>query len=346
MPKKVDKSKPSKAPRGLGFSRKETADLLDRIGLVLPVGGLEWDYVYKEHTTKHADKNCSLFTIKQKFGRLHRTKVQTGTSLPDPLVRKAKAIQKAIVEKEELSDGEGPERAAMMMEQEDEDLLEVEAFEVEDPPVEGTAVAMATAPDDMDNVSTGSTSTDTEKHIRIIRSEIRRPDPSGTLVGVGITVPTPRVIQNDSEEDEKVNEDLVVDVSDEASKETEPKKKKATSTTKVPSSVKPFTGACARLGSRKQDGKKPSDAFGGTEMTAFLQYMMLQQVEETRARREEIKESRQQYCDMMLLLTKNLDGTTKQQPTAARVPTPILNNRIGWTLYLQLYSIHGAPNIL
>jgi hypothetical protein len=63
MPKKVDKAKPSKAPRGLGFSRKETADLLDIIGLVLPVGGLEWDYVYKEHTTKHADKNRSLFTI-------------------------------------------------------------------------------------------------------------------------------------------------------------------------------------------------------------------------------------------------------------------------------------------
>jgi hypothetical protein len=185
MLKKVDKSKPSKAPRGLGFSQKETSDLLDLIGSVVPVGGLEWDYVYKEHSKKHADKNHLLFTIKQKFGRLHRTKVQTGTSIPDPLVRKAKVIFKAIFDKSELSDGEGAERAAMMMEQEDEDLLEVEAFEVEDPPVEGTTVAMATAPDDMDNVSTGSTSTDTEKHIRIIRSDIRRPDPSGTLVGVG-----------------------------------------------------------------------------------------------------------------------------------------------------------------
>jgi hypothetical protein len=57
------------------------------------------------------------------------------------------------------------------------------------------------------------------------------------------------------------------------------------------STIKPFSGACACLGSRKQDGKKPSDAFGGTEMTAFLQYIILQQVEQTRARREEIIES-------------------------------------------------------
>jgi hypothetical protein len=292
MPKKSDATtKVSKAPRGAGFSRKETADLLKLIGTVLPIGGLEWDYIYKKHLMKHADKNRTLYTIKQKFGRLHRTKVQTGTSLPDPLVQKAKIIQWAILNKFELSDGEGAEPAETEVENEEE--MEVEAFEVlaEDAVLVDTtdvAVAMASAPDDTDNVSTGSNSTDTEKHIRIIWSEIQRPDPSGTLAGVGITLPTPRVIRNDSEEEKAIDE--IVDVSDD---ESEPKKKKSTSNDSKNSTIKPFTGACVRLGSRKPDTKKPADAFGGTEMTAFLQYMMMQQAEETRARREEIKEYRQ-----------------------------------------------------
>jgi hypothetical protein len=335
MPKKTDKPKASKAPCGLGFSRKETSDLLDIIGLVVPVGGLEWDYVYKEHTKKHADKNRSLFTIKQKFGRLHRTKVQTGTSLPDPLVRRAKVIYKAIFDKTELSDGEGAERC--MLEEEETEELEVETYEVEvQDPVDTTDVAMAPAPDDTDNVSTGSTSTDTEKHIHIIWSDHRRPDPSGTLVGVGITVPTPRVIRNDSE-DERVIEDVVVDVSDEASTETEPKKKKAITSEKVLSNIKPFSGACSRLGSRKKDNNKPTDAFGGTEMTQFLQYMMLQQVEETRARREEIKQSRQQHLDMMLLLSKTFD--TKQQPAVAEAPAPVVS--FGAASPSQLFLMPG-----
>jgi hypothetical protein len=101
--------------------------------------------------------------------------------------------------------------------------MEVEAFEVlaEDAVLVDTtdaAVALASVPDDTDNVSTGSNSIDSKKHIHIIWSEIWRLDPSGTLAGVGITLPTPSVICNDSEEEKAI--DKIVDVSDD---ELEPK---------------------------------------------------------------------------------------------------------------------------
>jgi hypothetical protein len=87
---------------------------------------------------------------------------------------------------------------------------------------------MASVSYDMESVSTGSNFSNIKKHICIIPSYHWHPDRScDTLVGVGVTLPTPRVICNDSK-DVKAKEDIVVDVSDDASAETETKKKKAT----------------------------------------------------------------------------------------------------------------------
>jgi hypothetical protein len=139
--------------------------------------------------------------------------MQTGTVHPDPQVRKAKAIQRDIINKCELSDGEGPEPlyrtvGAVLLPPEDVEMLEQGIDDV----------AMPCPRDDTDNVSVGSHSTDTEKHIRIIRSDHRRPDPSGVLVGVGATLPTPKVIRVDLENEEKEKaEREPIDVSDEAS---------------------------------------------------------------------------------------------------------------------------------
>jgi hypothetical protein len=49
--------------------------------------------------------------------------------------------------------------------------------------------------------------------------------------------------------------------------------------------------------------------------------MMIQQVEESRARRAEIQESRQQHRDMMLLLAKTSTTSTQVQ----RDPTPVVS---------------------
>jgi hypothetical protein len=65
----------------------------------------------------------------------------------------------------------------------EEKPFDVEAFEVPvEEAVDSTDGAMAWAPDD-----TGGNSTNTEKYICIIQSDHQHPDPSGTLVGVGVS---------------------------------------------------------------------------------------------------------------------------------------------------------------
>jgi hypothetical protein len=90
----------------------------------------------------------------------------------------------------------------------------------------------------------------------------------------------------------------------------------------------------ARLGSRttsksSNQHSKGSNNVLGNEMQSFLQYMMMQQVEESRARRAEIQESRQQHCDMMLLLTKT-----------ATSGSSIGGNRFQLLLFLFIHRHH------
>jgi hypothetical protein len=94
---------------------------------------------------------------------MYRAPVQTGTSHPDSQVRHAKAIQQAIVNKCELSDGEGAEPSyrtvgAVLLPPEDIEMLE------QGLDVDADVAAVACPRDDTDNVSVGSPSTDTEKH--------------------------------------------------------------------------------------------------------------------------------------------------------------------------------------
>jgi hypothetical protein len=97
----------SRAPRGAGFSPKETTNLLNDIESVLPVGPLE--LVWELNNARYPEQNRTSLTVLQKFTRLVRTKVPTGDLNPDVNVARALLINERLKTKSEISDGEGNE---------------------------------------------------------------------------------------------------------------------------------------------------------------------------------------------------------------------------------------------
>jgi len=52
--------------------------MLETIGIILPVAGMEWECVEREHEGRWPDKQRTKESIKHKFQSLHRKRVPTG----------------------------------------------------------------------------------------------------------------------------------------------------------------------------------------------------------------------------------------------------------------------------
>ena len=97
-------AKPSK--RSTGFSQVEVDNMLESIEKTLPVAGMEWDRVEREHEGRWPDKRRKKESLKRKFQSLYRRRVPTGEPHCPPDVRFAKRIQESIKEKVDMSDGD------------------------------------------------------------------------------------------------------------------------------------------------------------------------------------------------------------------------------------------------
>ena len=81
-------AKPSK--RSTGFSQVEIDNMLESIEKILPVAGMEWDRVERQHEGRWPDKRRTKESLKRKFQSLYRRRVPTGNPNCPPDVRFAK----------------------------------------------------------------------------------------------------------------------------------------------------------------------------------------------------------------------------------------------------------------
>jgi len=95
--------------RATGFSQLEIDNMLETIGIILPVAGMEWESVEREHEGCWPDKQRTKESLKRKFQSLYRKKVPTGDPNCPPDVLSAKRIQENIKEKVEMSECESEE---------------------------------------------------------------------------------------------------------------------------------------------------------------------------------------------------------------------------------------------
>lgn len=97
---------PPQSKRGIGFSDMEMESLLNLIEQVLPIGGVEWDTIEREHATTWPQQSRTKESLRRKFQSLYRQKIPTGDPNCPPNVRRAKHIHYKLKEKTEMSDGD------------------------------------------------------------------------------------------------------------------------------------------------------------------------------------------------------------------------------------------------
>jgi hypothetical protein len=106
-----------KKKRGAGFSNREIDSLLDVIEGILPLGLDEWEAVERQHNSMYPNFGMTYDALRQKFAKLYLKKIPTGDPHCPPEVRRAKIINEEIMQKADLSDGEGGSGGELELEQ-------------------------------------------------------------------------------------------------------------------------------------------------------------------------------------------------------------------------------------
>jgi hypothetical protein len=96
--------------RGPAIDANDLEYMLELIGEILPIGGMEWDIVVNRHKRDFPDKFRSKETINKKFAQLKDTKASTSTSFIPTEVEKAKNVWQDVLAKmggDEVGDDDG-----------------------------------------------------------------------------------------------------------------------------------------------------------------------------------------------------------------------------------------------
>jgi hypothetical protein len=93
--------------RGIGFTVQEVDVLLSAIERFLPIGPYEWDRVLAEHESHFPEAGRTKESLKRKFTVLYKARHPTGDpDIPADVLRAKKAYQE-ITKKAEVSEGGG-----------------------------------------------------------------------------------------------------------------------------------------------------------------------------------------------------------------------------------------------
>ena len=121
----------------MNFSSTEIEALFGSIEEFLPIGSYEWDKVEKDHHEVFPELDRTKDTLKRKFKELYQKKIPTGDPSCPPEVRKAKILNRYIIEKAEVSDCENGLSNESVDNEEESEVLDDE----EEEPVAVTAPA-------------------------------------------------------------------------------------------------------------------------------------------------------------------------------------------------------------
>jgi hypothetical protein len=116
--------------RGPAIDANELEYMLELIGEILPIGGMEWDLVGSRHKAAFPDKLRNKETIKKKFNQLKDTKPGTGTAFIPHEVALAKEVWQKILAKMGGEDGEDDEANDELDEMEKDSDSETQDVEI------------------------------------------------------------------------------------------------------------------------------------------------------------------------------------------------------------------------
>ena len=127
--------------RSTSFSQLEIDNMLESIGIILPVGGTDWETVERQHETRWPGKRRTKESLKCKFQSLYRKKIPTSDLDCPPDVLTAKWIQEDIKVKIDMSEGESEDGDEGGGGDDDDDEIEIVMNDASSPSARALVVA-------------------------------------------------------------------------------------------------------------------------------------------------------------------------------------------------------------